>query len=187
VKRALVLLAVCTLLLAVTSQAQAPQGPPKPGPELKRLAYFVGTWKTAGEMKPGAFGPGGKMTSSDKAEWMKGGFFVVTHSQGTSSMGSGQEVSYTGYDPNEKVYTYHAFNSMGQTVTAKGTVTGDTWNWTSEEKAGGNTTSIKVTIKEVSKNEYTFKMELSQNGGAWSTLAESTSTRVTATAAPAKH
>lgn len=186
-KRAPILIFVCTILLATSSQAQAPQGPPKPGPELKRLAYFVGTWKTEGEMKPGMFGPGGKMTSSDKVEWMKGGFFTVTHSQGTSSMGSGQEVSYTGYDTNEKVYTYHSFSSMGQTVTAKGTVTGATWNWTSEEKAGGNTTNIKVTIKEVSKNEYTFKMELSQNGGAWSTLAESTSTRVTAAAAPAKH
>lgn len=185
-KRALVLLAVCTILMALTSQAQAPQGPPKPGPELKRLAYFVGTWKTTGEMKPGPFGPGGKMTSTDKVEWMKGGFFTVTHSAGMSSMGSGQETSFTGYDPNEKVYTYHAFNSMGEAIAAKGTVTGDTWNWTTEEKAGGNTTNIKVTIKEVSKNEYTFKMEFSQNGGAWSTLAESNSTRVTV-AAPAKH
>jgi hypothetical protein len=41
-KRIIGSVAICVLLLGVSIQAQAPQGSPKPGPEVKRLAYFVG-------------------------------------------------------------------------------------------------------------------------------------------------
>jgi len=43
VKRTTLLLAVCTMFLATSLRAQAPQGPPKPGPELKKLDYNIGT------------------------------------------------------------------------------------------------------------------------------------------------
>jgi hypothetical protein len=43
-------------------------------------------------------------------------------------------------------------------------------------------------IKEVSKTEYTFKMEISQDGNTWTTAIESTSTKVVTSApsAPVK-
>lgn len=178
-RRTLLVIAACTIALTVSSQAQAPQAPPKPGPEVKRLAYFVGTWKTEGEDKPGPMGPGGKSTSTGKPEWMSGGFFVVMHSDGTGPMGASHSLGVLGYDTNNKVYTYHAFSNMGQAVTSTATVTGDTWNWKSEEKVGTTTTSVRVTIKEVSPTMYTFKLEMSQNGGAWSTLSEAKSTKIT--------
>src|SRR5579859_3162981 len=55
VKRGTVLLAICVMFFVISIQAQAPQGPPKPGPEVKRLAYNIGTWNSTGEAKP--FGP----------------------------------------------------------------------------------------------------------------------------------
>jgi len=45
--------------------------------------------------------------------------------------------------------------------------------------------SVRVTVKEVSKTEYTFKLEMSQNGGEFSVVEEATGHKVTA-AAPAK-
>ena len=66
--------------------AQAPEAP-KPGPEHKALQYFVGKWTSEGELKPGPFGPGGKMTSQDTCEWFAGGFHVVC--RGTGKMPSG--------------------------------------------------------------------------------------------------
>jgi hypothetical protein len=178
-RRTLLLVAASTIALTVSGQAQAPQAPPKPGAELKRLAYFVGTWKTEGEDKPGPMGPGGKSTSTDKFEWMPGGFFLLLHSDGTGPMGPGHGLGVFGYDTNSKVYTYHGFDSMGQAVASTGTVTGDTWSWKSEEKVGATTTSVRVTVKELSPTVYTFKLEMSQNGGAWATAAESKSTKVT--------
>jgi hypothetical protein len=90
-----------------------------------------------------------------------------------------------GYDPNEKVYTYHAFESAGDVIDAKGTVDGDTWNWTAESKMGEDKFSVRVTIKHVSKTEYSFKLEMAKNGGEFSVVEEMTGHKVTA-AAPAK-
>ena len=36
------------------------QGPPAPAPELKKLDYFVGSWTTDFDLKPGPGGPGAK-------------------------------------------------------------------------------------------------------------------------------
>jgi len=185
VKRLTVLLAVCVMFFVISIQAQAPVGPPKPGPEIKRLAYNIGTWNLVGEAKPFGPMPGGKITAKEKCEWLSGGFFVTCHSEGTGPMGPVKGVSFLGYDPNDKVYTYHAFNSTGDAIDAKGTVNGDTWNWTAESKMGDTKMSVRVTIKEVSKTEYTFKLEMSQNGGEFSVVQESTAHQVTA-AAPAK-
>jgi len=80
-----------------------------------------------------------------------GGFFVMCHSEGTGPMGPGKGVSFLGYDPNEKVYTYHEFTNTGDAIDAKGTVNGDTWNWTAESKMGDTKMNVRVTIKHVSK------------------------------------
>src|SRR6202048_1827050 len=116
------MLAVCIMFFAVSIQAQAPQGPPKPGPEVKDLDYNVGTWKVEGEAKPFGPMPGGKITSTEKCEWYSGGFFVMCHSEGAGPMGPEKGVSFMGYDPNEKVYTYHEFTSTGEAIDSKGTV-----------------------------------------------------------------
>ena len=62
---------IAVVVLVVTSSlgslaAQAP--PQKPGPEHKKLEYFVGKWTSTGEMKASPFGPAGKITSSDTCE-----------------------------------------------------------------------------------------------------------------------
>jgi hypothetical protein len=185
VKRVIVLLATCVMPFVISIQAQAPQGPPKPGPEAKKLAFNVGTWDIVGEAKPFGPMPGGKVTATQKCEWYSGGFFVTCHSEGSGPMGPMKAVSFLGYDANDKVYTYHEFTNTGDAIDAKGTVSGDTWNWTSESKMGDAKISVRVTVKEVSKTEYTFKLEMSQNGGEFSVVEEETGHKVTA-AAPAK-
>jgi hypothetical protein len=84
-KRIIGSVAICVLLLGVSIQAQAPQGPPKPGPEVKRLAYFVGNWKEEG--KSTAHGMTGPVSSTQKWEWVSGGFFIVGHSDNKSPVG----------------------------------------------------------------------------------------------------
>ena len=82
-KRAGMIIGV-TLMLAAVAMAQ--MEPPKPGPELKKLDVFVGSWMLDGNMKPGAMGPGGTMTESEKCEWMQGDFYLVCHSDYKSSL-----------------------------------------------------------------------------------------------------
>lgn len=164
---------VCAALVA----AQTPQQPPKPGPEVKKLDYFSGNWKSEGEMKPSSFGPGGKFSATGHSEWMEGGFFLVSHSDENTPMGPGKSVAVLGYDPNEKVYTYHAFNSMGEAEQAKGTLAGDTWTWTNEQKIQGKMMRGRYTIKTLSPTSYTFKFETAPEGGAWSTVMEGKATK----------
>lgn len=92
-----VLLTVCVMVVAVSMQAQqAPQGPSKPGPEVKRLAYGIGTWNIEGEAKPFGPMPGGRFAATKKCEWYTGGFFLTCRAEGTGPMGSQNVVSFQG-------------------------------------------------------------------------------------------
>jgi len=51
-------------------------------------------------------------------EWMPGGFFLVSHTTGSSSMGEETGLAVYGYDSEKKTYTYDEFNSMGENVHA---------------------------------------------------------------------
>ncbi|MGH9365751.1 MAG: hypothetical protein ACRD1B_10890, partial [Thermoanaerobaculia bacterium] len=70
-----ILVASGLLIAAVAAQAEEKKaGPPKPGPEVKKMAYFAGTWTSEGEVKANPMMPAGKMTSTDVCTWYKGGF-----------------------------------------------------------------------------------------------------------------
>jgi len=172
-------LALSVVALQLAAMAQAPQ-PPKPGPEHKRLEYFVGKWTSEGEMKPGPMGPGGKMTSTDTCEWFEGRFTVICRSDGKSPMGPMKSVGILSYSPEEKVYTYYGTDSSGMVMTTvpKGTVKGDTWTYTDESLMGGQKVKSRVTIKEVSPTVHTFTMEIQGADGKWAPMMESKSTRV---------
>ncbi len=181
-KRTIGLVAICVSLLGVSIQAQAPQGPPKPGPEVKRLAYFVGSWKEEG--KSTAHGMAGPVSSTQKWEWVSGGFFIVGHSDNKSPVGNFKIMAVLGYDPETKMYTYNAFDSWGELITAKGNVSGDTWTWITETMMQGKPMKTRLTEKEVSKTQYTLKYESSTDGGnTWTSDLESTFTKVAAAAA----
>jgi hypothetical protein len=180
-KRMIGVLVVLVLVLGVSARAQAPTQ----GLEVKRLGYFVGTWKEVGTAHLGSMqGPEGKVTSTTKYEWLPGEFFVVGHSDTMMSTGANKEMSVMGWDDAKKIYTYHSFDSDGEAEEATGTLNGDTWTWTADNM-GSAPIKGRITIKEISKTEYTFKMEISQDGNTWTTAMESTSTKVVAPAAAA--
>lgn len=165
-------------ILLFTIAAYAQMGPMKPGPEHQKLSYFVGTWTSDADMKPGPMGPGGKMTMSEDNQWMEGGFFVVIHSNYKSgAMGSGSGIAFMGYDPQEKVYTYDEFNSWGEANHSKGTVDGDTWTWTSDLKMGPQTMKGRFTMKILSPTSYTYKFEVSPDGTKWDVVMDGKDTK----------
>ena len=87
-QRGIAILVVSAGLSVATAAAQAQEKKmemPKPGPEQQKLAYFIGTWKSAADIKENPMMPSGKMTSTDACDWFHGGFFVVCHSTGTCS------------------------------------------------------------------------------------------------------
>ena len=175
-KRVLAVYAVAAFLFAPMVQAQAPPMP-KPGPELKRLDYFMGTWKIEGETKPSPYGPGGKVTGTDLNEWMPGDFFLVTHSDIKSPMGEGKGLAIWGYKTDDKLYTYQEYDSTGEAFSATGTVQGDTWTWLSEYKMGGKVMKGRYTVNVVSPTSYTFKYEMASDSGEWNAIMEGKATK----------
>lgn len=171
-------LGLVAVMVANVALAQAPPPMPKAGPEQQRLHYFVGNWKTEGEMKSGPFGPGGKFSGMDEAH-MLGDFFLVTHSKGTSPMGAMSELAIIGYDAKQNAYTYDDVNTMGQHTRATGNPSGKVWTWTSNEEFGGTKMMGKFVLTEVSATSYTFKFDMSTDDGkTWANMMEGKSTKV---------
>jgi hypothetical protein len=163
------------LLMAASGWAQMDM--PKPGPEHKKLDMFVGSWALEGDMKASSMGPGGKMTESEKCEWMDGGFFLLCHTDFQSAMGNGTGISVMGYSTDDKVFTYREFNSWGEFDDSRGTVEGDTWTWTNDEKMGGMTMKGKFTMKILSPTSYNFSYEMSQDGTKWTMVMDGKATK----------
>src|SRR5262245_58306247 len=77
------LLALALIATPALLSAQTAAQPPRPGPEVQKLAVFAGRWTSDGEVKPGPMGPGGKMASTSNCEWFSGGFYLVCRTNGT--------------------------------------------------------------------------------------------------------
>jgi len=165
-------LGIILAAVLISALASAQTQPPKPGPELKKLDVFVGTWTLDGTMKPGMMGPGGSMTENEKCEWMDGGFYVVCHSDYKSTMGDGVGLSVLGYSADDKAYTYREFNNFGEFEDSRGHVDGDTWTWTGDEKMGDMIMHGRFTMKMTSATSYTFTYDMSQDGTKWSTVMD---------------
>ncbi len=172
--KTMTMISVAWLLLAAAALAQEM---PKPGPEHKKLDMFAGAWTVEGDMKPGVMGSGGKVTETEKCEWMEGGFFVICHADFKSAMGNGTGLSVMGYSTDGKAYTYREFNSFGEFMDSKGSVDGDTWIWTGEEKMGGVVMKGRFTMKITSPTTYSFTSEMSEDGTKWTTVMDGKATK----------
>jgi len=141
------------------------------------MGYFAGDWKLSGTSKLSPKSPAAPFTGTEHGEWVPGQFFLETHSVTHGPMGDVHGVRVMEYNPGDKVYTYNAYNSLGEHVMAKGTVNGDTWVWNAEEKMNGVIVPARYTVTFVSADSYKFRSEVQNPNGAWSTVTEGTATR----------
>ena len=156
------------------SLAQAPPERPKPGPEHKKLEYFLGTWKTEGEIKANGYVPAGKGVSTQTITLEPGGFF-------TESLAEGQvprTVGIAAYDSHAKVYTTFYVSSAGLVGGGTGTVDGNTWTWMLEDKWLGQAVKGRTTVTVKSASQFTVKYEMLDPNGRYVTITEGTSTKV---------
>jgi hypothetical protein len=174
-KRAAIIL-ITALVLAATVPAQ--ESAPKPAPEHKKLEMLAGLWAVEGDVKPNPMGPGGKMTETEKCDWMEGGFYLICHVDFKSAhSGNGSGLSVIGYSAGDKAYTYREFNSWGEFEELKGTIDGDTWTWASDEKMGDTVMKGRFTMKFTSPASYTFTYEMSPDGAKWTTAVDGKATK----------
>jgi hypothetical protein len=155
--------------------AQAPPAPPKPGPEHKKLEYFLGKWSVEGEIKANEFVPAGKTVSTETNTLGPGGFYVESRAEGQLPTRFG----FVAYDSHAKVYTSYYANSGGLVGAATGSVNGNTWTWLVEDKFAGNAIKGRTTITMSSPTQYTIKYEMADGKGGYTTLVEGKATKET--------
>lgn len=172
-----ILVAAAGTVLAAEEAAKKMETP-KPGPEHKKLEYFVGEWAVEGASAPSPFGPGGKFTSKDSCKWFEGGYSVVCHSSGTNPKGPTKGIGILGYSTEEKAYTYYGLDNSPMTMMSvpRGVIAGDTWTYTGEDKIEGKTIRSRYMIKVLSPSAYTFKWEMQGDAGP-TTIVEGKATR----------
>ncbi len=169
-KQSFKMIALACILLSGLGFAQV--SAPQPSAELKKLDYFVGTWNLEGEFKAGTMGPAEKVSGTDRYEWMVGDFFLAGHSDFKSAAGVGSSLAVMGYSALDGIYTYDAFNSMGDVEHAKGSLNADTWIWTAHAKIGSKDTQSRYLVKVLSPTSYSFQYLMSDDGFTWTTVLE---------------
>ena len=154
--------------------AQAPPAPPKPGPEHKKLEYFVGKWTVEGEIKANEFVPAGKTVSTETATLGPGGFYVESRNEGQS----GTRLAIVAYDSHAKVYTSYYASSVGLVGVGTGTVNGNTWTWMVEDMVAGISVKGRTTVTMLSPTQFTSKYEMADGKGGYTTIVEGKATKV---------
>ena len=157
------------------SLAQAPPEPPKPGPEQKKLEVFVGTWKSEGDIKENGYVPAGKSVSTSTCTLGPGGFFVDCRAEGDNFPRTHYIIAY---DSHTKLYTEFYASSAGLVGGGTGTLEGNTWTWTLEDKWFGKAFKGRTTVTVKSASQYTAKYEYLDPNGSYVTISEGTSTKV---------
>ena len=157
------------------SLAQAPPERPKPGPEHKKLEYFLGTWRTEGEIKANEYVPAGKSVTTETYTLGAGGFYIeFVRPEGQIPRTQG----ITAYDSHAKVYTNFYVSSAGLVGGGTGTVDGNTWTWMLEDKWLGQAAKGRTTVTVKSASQFAVKYEMLAPNGRYVTIAEGTSTKV---------
>ena len=155
--------------------AQAPPAPPKPGPEHKKLEYFLGKWTAESEFKANEYVPAGKTVSTETCTLGPGGFYVECRNEGQLPT----RLAIIAYDSHAKVYTSYYASSIGLVGVGTGTVNGNTWTWMVEDKYAGKAGKGRTTITMLSPTEQTSKYEMADGKGGYTTLVEGKATKET--------
>jgi Protein of unknown function (DUF1579) len=155
--------------------AQAPPAPRKPGPEHKKLEYFLGKWTVESEIKANEFVRAGKTVSTETCTLGPGGFYVECRAEGQLPT----RLAIIAYDSHAKVYTSYYANSGGLVGTATGSVEGNTWTWMVEDKFAGKAIKGRTTITMLSPTESTSKYEMADGKGGYTTIVEGKATKET--------
>ena len=146
---------------------------PKPGPEVQKLGYYVGTWEGQGESKGGPFGPAGKLSSKMTCEWFAGGFQLVCRGEETGPTGKRAFLNIKSYDEKTKSYSEYSISSLGDREYAQGgSLVGGKLTYVTNVGAGEKTAKVRYTEEHVSPVLMTYKAEIAIGDGPWTLIAE---------------
>jgi uncharacterized protein YndB with AHSA1/START domain len=145
---------------------------PQPGDEHRRLEALAGDWTAEETLHPSPWDPkGGPAVGRIRARMDLDGFFLVTdYVQERGGRTSYRGHGVFGWDSGERCYTMHWFDSLGSggTPPAKGRFEGNVLTFSHQHPMGHS----RYVYTLEGEGRYSFRIENSQNGRAWSTFLE---------------
>jgi hypothetical protein len=167
------------LAVALAPVALAADKAPVPGPETQKLGFFVGKWKTSGEVKETPFMPAGKYSGQETCEWFPGRWSVVCRSKGKGPMGPAEGLGIMTWSGDEKAYLYFGIDNspMVPTSLPRGTLSGDTWTYEDESRMGGQLVKSRYVMVQTGRNSYRATWSILGPDGKWKPVMEGTGTR----------
>ena len=151
----------------------------KPGPEVRKLGYYIGTWEGHGETKGGPFGAAGKLSSKMTCNWFAGGFQVVCRGEETGPTGTREFLNILGYDQKAKAYTEYSISSFGESEYDQGgSYIRKKLTFVLNEDADGKPAKFRYTEAHTSPVFFTYRAEVGLAGRSWSVIAEGKITKV---------
>ncbi len=176
-RRPIVLLLVSTLLpMAMSSrtlgQSQAP------GPDVKKLEAWVGTWRYEGDAKASPLGPASKIAGSQTGRMVMNGFALEWSGEEKGPFGGVQWGEVDVYDAASKSYPYFGYQNDGTTWSGSYVVSGNVWRATGSMSSKGATVRIRAenTFSADGKT-IAWKSETSADGKSWAPWAQGTTTK----------
>jgi len=155
---------------------------PKPGPELKKLDFFVGNWMADVTMYPNEFMPGGKSQGKESMKWELDGMFVSMDYQDQP----GEEkkmLAYKGkgfmtYDMQKKTYRSWWMDNWGSASESVGDWADDkTLVLSHQGEFMGKKFHEKFVYQILDQNKFHFQIEHSPDGKEFKKVMEATYTR----------
>ena len=155
------------VVLAAPSVAVAQQ----PSPDQKKLDVMVGKWNIEVDTKATPLSPANKATGTEECQWFANRH-VVCRSEAKGSAGTYSQMRTLSYVPARKEYAAYTVDSLGSALVAYGQVNGDTWTFSTDQKAF----NIRLTLK-IAAGGYTALAEFAGADGKFVPLSEVKATR----------
>jgi Protein of unknown function (DUF1579) len=177
--------AVCAALVPCALALAAPEGPPKPAPEMSNLKAFDGGWTCEGKSEASPMGPAGTMKGTVKSHTDLGGFWQsgMVKSTMAGMPGAMEGMFHMTYDPGAKQYVLLWVDNMGaySQSTAAGWQ-GDKIVFNGNMSMGGKKMGTRDTFTKATDGSWLKHDWEGQIDGKWMPLGSETCKKATAAA-----
>lgn len=145
----------------------------KPGPEVQKLSYYIGTWEGHGQAHASPFGPAGALSSRQTCSWFAGKFQVICKGVEHGPTGSRTFLNLLSYDEAAKSYTEYSISSLGGSeYDPGGSLDGNKLSFLISQDLGGKSAKFLYTEVHVSPTLMTYAAEASVDGAPWMVIGD---------------
>ncbi|HWP43517.1 MAG TPA: DUF1579 family protein [Blastocatellia bacterium] len=141
--------------------------PARPGPEMEKIKFQLGTWKTTEKHEAGQGYPGGEGKGTMVVRPGPGGLsLIMEYTSSSSVIGPFSGLGITVWDAEARTYKNYWVDSFtAGLMEMTGNWQGKDFVLTGQAKQMGKTYTMKEVITDITPTSYTLKMYMSEDGG----------------------